>query len=82
MDQIGMDLPQGDERPRMLPAYSEFPQKSRAVARDGNVRVVLRKSEIETFAAIYARSAAHARRKAMYEPGQSFQAIRMKGNNL
>ena len=77
-----MDLPQGDERPWMLPAYSEFLQKSRAVARDGNVRVVLRKSEIESFAAVYARGAAHSRRKAMHEPGQTFQAIRMKGNNF
>jgi len=71
MDKIGMNLPQNDERPGMLVIHSKFLQKSLAVALDRNAGVLFCESEIQGMAAVYAGRTAHARRKAMHEPGQS-----------
>ena len=54
MDQVGMDLPQGDDRPGMVPAHAEFLEKSCAIALNRGPGVLLGKSEIEVFAAVSA----------------------------
>ena len=82
MNEIGVDLPQRDQRPRMLPASAKCDQKSRPVALNGAPCVLFGESEIESLATVYARSTAWACGKSVHEPRQSLKTIRVKNSDF
>ena len=77
-----MHLPQSDDWPCMSPIHVEFFQESRTIAFDRRAGVLFREPEIQSVPAVYARRAAHARRKAVNEPGQTAEPIIGKNSDF
>jgi hypothetical protein len=67
MNQIRMDLTQGDQRPRFLSAFEgQSLQKGCAIFLDGGAGIVFRKSQAQIVAAINFRETAGARAESMH----------------
>ena len=85
MNQVGMNLPQGDQRPqgRLLSRASfpqargaEFLQENRSIALHRTTRVVLRKAQVEVAFAVRPGNPAGSRRKSMHQPAQLAEPTR------
>ena len=96
MDDVGMNLPHGDERPACravelrstgqpraaVPTRSDRPQKRRPVAFDSGPGIVFREAEIEVAFAIGAGKTARACGGSVYKPRQRIQMTRAKNVQL
>jgi hypothetical protein len=83
MDEIGMNLPECKQRPRLFPVHcAQVPEESGAIALDGGTRIVLRESQVERVSPVNTRVSAGPGAEAVHQPGDTRQRTGRKDDDL